>query len=124
MRDPEVVDSEEHIDIVALTIQEQFHDRESDELIIYPNTRHTRPPTIKWTHTDNKEQIYKTDEDGQVEAVEWALADQETVELTVGYALACGVSVVARSSSFETKAFHNRVVRQGYEYLPTDDDSR
>jgi hypothetical protein len=70
MRDPEVVNVEEYGDIVALMIQEQFHDRESDELIIYPNTRHPRPSAIKWIHTDNKKHLYKTDDDGQVELVE------------------------------------------------------
>jgi hypothetical protein len=74
--------------------------------------------------TDNREQLYETDEDIQVQGVEWVPADESTVQLTVGYALDCGASVVARSSSFKTEEFHRRVVRPGYEYLPMDDDER
>ncbi|KUJ09588.1 uncharacterized protein LY89DRAFT_273733 [Mollisia scopiformis] len=130
MHDPEVVNSEEYEDIVALMIQEQFHDKESDEIIIYPKSHNvrTRPPAIKWIHSSNAEKLYVTAENGKVKAVKYVPMEidqkQPTMLLNVGEALDCGVSLVSRMSSFEREEFRERVVRQGYEYLSTDDRER
>jgi hypothetical protein len=127
MRDPEVVNSNGFEDLIALMVQEQFHDRMGDDLIIYPRRGYDpriRPVAVKWIHIDNSTRLLLRDDLELVQSVEWVSTDDFPVELTVGHALDSGISVVARSHNFEVQRNRQLVVRPGYEYLPTDDNER
>src|SRR3569833_280342 len=125
MQNPEFIDLQDHQDILALMVQEQFHSRDSDELILYPRAPFIeREMSVKWISPDSSEQLAEEDEYGRPCGIQWIPLDECPATLSVGHALNCGISVVARSATFETRREVYRVERDGYGYLSTDDEDR
>ena len=128
MHSPEIVDLSDFDDVLALMVQEQFGYALNDDIVIYPRqSTKSNPASIKWISPDGRDSLPETDDNGRVYGVQWVVPDHSqpaSETLTVGHVLECGVGVVARSSTFETRRKVFRVVREGYESLPMDDEDR
>src|SRR3569833_12848 len=125
MQNPEFIDLQDHQDILALMVQEQFHSRDSDELILYPRAPFIeREMSVKWISPDSSEQLAEEDEYGRPCGIQWKPLDECPATLSVGHALNCGISVVARSATFERRREVFRVERDGFGFLSSDVDVR
>jgi hypothetical protein len=114
--DPMGVDSSEFQSLIALMVQEQFYARGSEEFVFYPKViqYHSQWPqaAFVWCNPVNaRERKYLTDEHHNTLSVEWVTPAKDTAwVLKAGEALPSGLGIVARSSTWKTKRFKQRIL--------------